>query len=79
MCPLSDIQFHKHSPKYMKDSKENRKGELIMKEHESDSETEGAETVRCPHVVGSSPTGGATNKPETILHLNYYLIKILLG
>ena len=41
-----------------------------MKEHESDSETEGAETVRCPHVVGSSPTGGATtsiwNKPATI-------------
>ena len=45
----------------MKDSKGNRKGELIMKEHESDSETEGAETVRCPHVVGSSPTGGAIN------------------
>ena len=46
-----------------------------MNEH--DSETEGAETVRCPHDVGSSPTGGATNKPETKLHLNYYLMKIL--
>ena len=27
--------------------------------NERDSETEGAETERCPHVVGSSPTGGA--------------------
>ena len=61
----------------MKDSKGMRIGEIIMNEH--DSETEGAETVRCPHVVGSSPTGGATNKPETKLHLNYYLIKILQG
>jgi len=45
--------------------------------NERDSKREEAETERCPHVVGSSPTGVAINKLETKLHLNCYLINSL--